>query len=102
MRAPPAAAHRAARGLAAALETLPNGAVRFALEPSAPLSLARQPTPAPALVVAVGPEGGFGPADWRRLDAAQFARAALGPRILRAETAAFAVCAIAQSCWGDV
>jgi 16S rRNA (uracil1498-N3)-methyltransferase len=88
--------------LAAALETLPTGAVRLALEPTAPLSLARQPTPAPALIVAVGPEGGFGPADWRRLDAAQFARAALGPRILRAETAAFAVCAIAQSCWGDV
>jgi 16S rRNA (uracil1498-N3)-methyltransferase len=88
--------------LAAALETLPNGPVRFALDPGAPLSLARQPTPAPALIVAVGPEGGFGAADWRRLDAARFTRAALGPRILRAETAALAVCAIAQSCWGDV
>lgn len=88
--------------LTAALESLPNGTVRFALEPSSPLSLARQPTPALALVVAVGPEGGFGPADWRQLDAAQFARAALGPRVLRTETAAVAVCAIAQSCWGDV
>ena len=88
--------------LAAALETVPQGAVRFALEPTALLSLARQPTPAQALIVAVGPEGGFGPADWRRLDAAQFTRAALGPRILRAETAALAVCAIAQSCWGDI
>jgi 16S rRNA (uracil1498-N3)-methyltransferase len=88
--------------LPAALETLPNGTVRFALDPFSPLSLARQPTPAHALIVAVGPEGGFGPADWRQLDAAQFARAALGPRVLRAETAALAACAIAQSCWGDV
>ena len=61
-----------------------------------------RPCRARELVVAVGPEGGFGAADWRRLDAAQFARVALGPRILRAETAALAVCAIAQSRWGDL
>jgi 16S rRNA (uracil1498-N3)-methyltransferase len=53
-------------------------------------------------VVAVGPEGGFGASDWRRLDAAQFARVALGPRVLRVETAALALCAIAQARWGDL
>jgi 16S rRNA (uracil1498-N3)-methyltransferase len=52
--------------------------------------------------LAVGPEGGFGQMDWRRLDAAQFVRVTLGPRILRTETAALAACAIAQSRWGDV
>ena len=45
---------------------------------------------ASGLVVAVGPEGGFGATDWRRLDAAGFARVTLGPRVLRAETAALA------------
>jgi 16S rRNA (uracil1498-N3)-methyltransferase len=88
--------------LAAALEALPAGAVRLALDPGAELALARQPPPAAALIVAVGPEGGFGLLDWRHLESARFTRAALGPRVLRAETAALAVCAIAQSCWGDV
>jgi 16S rRNA (uracil1498-N3)-methyltransferase len=86
--------------LAAAIEALPAGK-RFALGPSAELSLVAQAPPT-GLVVAVGPEGGFGAADWRRLDAAQFARVRLGSRVLRAETAAVAVCAIAQSRWGDL
>jgi 16S rRNA (uracil1498-N3)-methyltransferase len=53
-------------------------------------------------VLAIGPEGGFGPSDWRRLDAAQFTRVSLGQRVLRAETAALAACAITQSRWGDL
>lgn len=86
--------------LAAALESLPSGA-RLALDPSANHALAKQ-APVGALWVAVGPEGGFGATDWRRLDAARFERVALGPRVLRAETAALAVCAIAQALWGDL
>ena len=88
--------------LAAALAALPGAGSRFALDPSAEQALGEQTLPARELVVAIGPEGGFGAADWRRLDAAQFTRVALGPRILRAETAALAVCAIAQSRWGDL
>ncbi len=88
--------------LAAALEALPDGAARFALDPAASLAFDRQPAPAHGVVVAVGPEGGFGGADWQRLDAAQFARVSLGPRTLRTETAALAVCAVAQACWGDL
>ena len=87
--------------LAEALAALPSGVTRSALDPAAEEALGEQPPPALGLVVAVGPEGGFGPADWRRLDAAQFARVTLGPRVLRAETAALAVCAVAQSRWGD-
>jgi 16S rRNA (uracil1498-N3)-methyltransferase len=64
--------------------------------------LAATSAPARHLAVAVGPEGGFGANDWRRLDAAHFARVGLGPRVLRAETAALAVCAVAQSLWGDL
>ena|SRR5688572_1645036 len=88
--------------LAAALEALPATGDRLALEPSVPQSLGEHASPKGALIVAVGPEGGFGATDWRRLEAAQFARVGLGPRVLRAETAAFAVCAIAQSQWGDL
>jgi 16S rRNA (uracil1498-N3)-methyltransferase len=90
------------RPLQAAIEALPAGPERVALEPSAERSLGEQAPPKEGLVVAVGPEGGFGAADWRRLDAAQFRRATLGSRVLRAETAALAVCAIAQSRWGDL
>jgi 16S rRNA (uracil1498-N3)-methyltransferase len=90
------------RQLADALTTLPTSVKRIALDPVAAQSLGEQGPPGSALVVAVGPEGGFGPNDWRRLDAAQFARASLGQRVLRAETAALAVCAIAQSRWGDL
>lgn len=88
--------------LAAALEALPAAPQRLALDPLAATSLGEQAPPEHGLVVAVGPEGGFGATDWRRLDAARFARAALGPRVLRVETAAVAVCAIAQARWGDL
>lgn len=88
-------------GLAEGLATVAAGA-RVALDPSAATGLS-QLTPAPvALAVAIGPEGGFSATDWRRLDAAGFARASLGPRVLRAETAAIAACAVAQSLWGDL
>jgi 16S rRNA (uracil1498-N3)-methyltransferase len=86
--------------LADALAALPPAA-RFALDPAADRALDEQPAPTAGLVIAVGPEGGFGTSDWRRLDAAEFTRVALGPRVLRAETAALAACAVAQSLWGD-
>jgi 16S rRNA (uracil1498-N3)-methyltransferase len=90
------------RHLADALPALPASPKRLALDLAAKQSLGEQEPPDSGLVVAVGPEGGFGPNDWRRLDAAQFARVNLGQRVLRAETAALAACAIAQSRWGDL
>jgi 16S rRNA (uracil1498-N3)-methyltransferase len=63
---------------------------------------AAAPRPNDGLVVAIGPEGGFSPLDWQQLDATGFARVTLGPRVLRAETAAITACAIAQAEWGDV
>jgi 16S rRNA (uracil1498-N3)-methyltransferase len=92
----------AAAPLGVALEALPNGHDRLALDPSADRSLAQHAEPARGLLVAIGPEGGFGAMDWRRLDTAGFVRVTLGPRVLRAETAAIAVCAIAQARWGDL
>jgi 16S rRNA (uracil1498-N3)-methyltransferase len=88
--------------LAAALEALPEEPERLALDPSAKRGLAELAAPQRGLVLAVGPEGGFAPADWRRLEAAKFDPVSLGRRVLRAETAAIAVCAIAQSLWGDL
>ncbi len=87
--------------LAEALDTLVAD-TRLALDLDARGSLADIAAPARQVAVAVGPEGGFGASDWRRLDAAGFARVGLGPRVLRAETAALAVCAVAQSLWGDL
>jgi 16S rRNA (uracil1498-N3)-methyltransferase len=86
--------------LAMALAQLPSAALKLALDPRGATAIAALPRPAHA-VVAIGPEGGFSDADWRRLDAASCTRVGLGPRILRAETAVFAVAAIAQALWGD-
>jgi 16S rRNA (uracil1498-N3)-methyltransferase len=54
------------------------------------------------LLLLVGPAGGFEPAEAEALRAAAFTAASLGPRILRAETAAVAAVAIAQALWGDL
>ena len=88
--------------LAAALDALPSEAARFALDPSAQLPLVEHARPERKVIVAIGPEGGFGPMDWQRLDRAEFTRVTLGQRVLRAETAAIAVCAVAQARWGDL
>jgi 16S rRNA (uracil1498-N3)-methyltransferase len=88
--------------LAPALAALPATDVKLALDLEAHERLAAAAHVPAAAILAVGPEGGFGANDWRRLDAAGFRRAGLGPRVLRAETAAIAVCAVAQSLWGDV
>ncbi len=54
------------------------------------------------LAVLVGPEGGFAPEERRLLARLPFARAvSLGPRILRAETAAIAALAVVQAVKGD-
>ena len=88
--------------LAASLEQLYGATTKLALDPKAETAFAATAAPAGGLIAAVGPEGGFGATDWRRLDAAAFKRVSLGARILRAETAAIAVGAIAQSRWGDL
>lgn len=88
--------------LAEALRDLPEHGARLALDPTADTALDAQPAPTTGLVLAVGPEGGFGPSDRQRLDTARFERVALGQRVLRAETAALAACAVAQSLWGDL
>lgn len=70
---------------------------------------ARAPSLAAALAgargpvgIAVGPEGGFEPREVEAARAAGWTPVALGPRILRAETAAVAAAAIAGALAGDL
>jgi len=55
-----------------------------------------------ALLLVVGPAGGFEPAEIDTLRSACFHTVSLGPRILRSETAAVAAVALAQALWGDL
>jgi len=52
--------------------------------------------------IAVGPEGGFTAAEVEELAAAGAARASLGPRILRTETAGVVAAALVLHTWGDL
>jgi 16S rRNA (uracil1498-N3)-methyltransferase len=63
--------------------------------------LAKASAPGPAAIL-TGPEGGFDPAEREKLRALSFVMpVTLGPRILRADTAALAALAIWQSVSGD-
>lgn len=63
-------------------------------------SLAALPIPT-RLALLVGPEGGLSADEIARAEAAGFIAAALGPRVLRTETAPVAVLAVCQWLWGD-
>ena len=52
----------------------------------------------PVLEVAIGPEGGWAPEEEALFDANGWRAASLGPRILRAETAAITALAVVASC----
>jgi len=75
--------------------------ILFLETPGQPPLAAREPPPASALAL-VGPAGGWEPAESSRLVAAGFEPAGLGPRVLRAETAAIAAVTVLQLLWGDL
>jgi 16S rRNA (uracil1498-N3)-methyltransferase len=52
----------------------------------------------PTLEIAIGPEGGWAPEEEALFDANGWRATSLGPRILRAETAAIAALAVVASC----
>ena len=61
------------------------------------------PGNAPAsLALLVGPEGGLSADEIDRAEAAGYQSLALGPRVLRTETAPLAALAILQARWGDM
>ncbi len=59
------------------------------------------PERAAAVVALVGPEGGLAAGEAAHAEAHGFVPLTLGPRVLRAETAAIAVAAHCQRRWGD-
>jgi 16S rRNA (uracil1498-N3)-methyltransferase len=61
-------------------------------------AMAAAETEMPALEIAIGPEGGWAPEEEALFDANGWRAASLGPRILRAETAAIAAMAVVASC----
>ena len=92
------------RPLSAALAALPEGGTRLLLDPQGIRDidgLALEDQLPMAVVLAVGPEGGWSPRDREQLHAAGFEGLRLGPRILRTETAGIAAVAALQARWGD-
>lgn len=72
------------------------------LVPDAARPLSGIEAPAAGLCLLIGPEGGFSERECDDAELAGFEAVALGPRILRTETAAVAALAIAQGRWGDL
>jgi 16S rRNA (uracil1498-N3)-methyltransferase len=67
-----------------------------------PIAALRQARPAGSLAVLLGPEGGFSESERKTLLAREHVlRISLGPRILRADTAAVAALALVQAVLGD-
>lgn len=77
-------------------------ATKLTLDPTGEVSLATVAVTAGAVVVAIGPEGGWSPRDRDILSAAGFTGLRIGPRILRTETAGLAAIAALQSRFGDL
>jgi 16S rRNA (uracil1498-N3)-methyltransferase len=85
-----------------AASAVDTGAMRLTLDPVGEVSLATVQVTRDAVVVAIGPEGGWSPRDRDILSAAGFTGLRLGPRILRTETAGLAAIAALQSRFGDL
>lgn len=72
-----------------------------AAEVSSPLAVLRSLSPGPVALL-IGPEGGFSPAEREELLGKPFVSAiSLGPRVMRADTAATAALALVQAVCGD-
>jgi len=86
--------------LAEALEPVPNGFARLVFHPGGE-PLAGEAGGAGVAAV-IGPEGGFSPEEVRSCELAGARFVSLGPRILRAETAAVVAAALLQARFGDL
>jgi len=89
------------RPLAEVLAAPFDGLKLLFLERAAPSPLSALARPARVLLL-VGPAGGWEDSEVAQATAAGFVAAGLGPRILRAETAALAAVSAVQVLWGDL
>lgn len=85
--------------LARALGAIAPGTRAFVFHPGGGKLEGAAPS---AVAAVVGPEGGLTDAEVRACEAAGAVRAALGPRVLRAETAAIVAVALLQARFGDL
>lgn len=93
----------APRSLQATLAALAPGGLRLILDPEGELSFSTLHVDADtAVLLAIGPEGGWSPLDRQQLRDAGFQGLRLGPRILRTETAGLAAIAALQARFGDL
>ncbi len=79
-----------------------NVDAQLILQPGAAMPLAAISAPPTKVCLLIGPEGGFSDNEYEDAEVVGFRPVAIGPRILRTETAAIAALAILQSLWGDL
>jgi 16S rRNA (uracil1498-N3)-methyltransferase len=79
-----------------------SGLRLIAWEGERDVPLASVPPAAAAVVIAVGPEGGFAESEVDEARAHGFTTVTLAPRVLRAETAAITAVALCLHRWGDL
>ena len=75
---------------------------RLLLDPDANSTLASLQDRVNAVDVLIGPEGGLSQTERETANTFGFAGVSMGPRVLRAETAALAALALVQARWGDL
>jgi 16S rRNA (uracil1498-N3)-methyltransferase len=80
---------------------MPLHGVRYLLSPQADKRLREFERPQGTVTLLVGPEGGWNEDETKASQLSGFAPMALGPRVLRTETAAVAALAAMQALWGD-
>ena len=80
----------------------PQTDIDILLKPGASEALAAIDVPATKVCILIGPEGGFSDAEYGLAELAGFRAVALGPRVLRTETAAIAALAVLQARCGDL
>jgi 16S rRNA (uracil1498-N3)-methyltransferase len=77
------------------------GAQRWILHPEEGVRLSLLPRPEGPVALLIGPEGGWSPAEMVAAQRAGCLPVAMGPRVLRTETAGLAAVAAMLALWGD-
>jgi len=94
---------RAVLNFEAFLQNLPKVDICLFLDPLADKGFSELPVEPPsAVLLIIGPEGGFATQEIEQLKMAGFQGLKMGPRVLRTETAALVALSACQLRWGDL